>query len=78
MRLWYASAAGSFLRGYIETVDGARFHPRTREEMRVLLEVYLLEKATYEVTYEANNRPDWLAIPAAGIAELLSDPGVLP
>jgi maltose alpha-D-glucosyltransferase/alpha-amylase len=70
-RLWYGSVAGSFLRGYVETVMGAPFHPHTREEQRVLLEAYLLEKAMYEVGYEANNRPDWLPIPAAGVAELL-------
>jgi maltose alpha-D-glucosyltransferase / alpha-amylase len=70
-RLWYASVAGSFLRGYVETVTDAPFHPHTREELRVLLEAYLLEKAMYEVGYEANNRPDWLPIPVDGIAELL-------
>ena len=27
----------------------------------------LLEKAIYEVHYELNNRPDWIAIPALGL-----------
>jgi predicted trehalose synthase len=40
----------------------------------VLLEAFLLEKALYEVAYEANNRPDWLPIPIAGIDELLEVP----
>jgi predicted trehalose synthase len=26
-----------------------------------------LEKATYEVLYELNNRPDWLPIPLAAL-----------
>ncbi|CAI5502354.1 unnamed protein product [Closterium sp. Naga37s-1] len=35
-----------------------------------LLELSLLERAAYEVCYEAAHRPDWLWIPAAGLAEL--------
>jgi maltose alpha-D-glucosyltransferase/alpha-amylase len=74
VRLWYESAAGAYLREYLDGVDGAPFHARSPEEVRVLLEAFLLEKALYEVAYEANNRPDWLPIPIAGIDELLEVP----
>ena len=30
----------------------------------------MLEKALYELTYELNNRPDWVRIPLTGIARL--------
>jgi len=33
--------------------------------------VLLLEKAIYEVHYELNNRPDWIAIPALGLPRRL-------
>ena len=36
-----------------------------------LLEFFLFEKALYEMSYEANNRPDWIEIPATGILDLL-------
>ena len=75
VRLWHVSAAGVFLREYLDTVEGAPFHPKTQEERRVLLDAYVLEKALYEVAYEANNRPDWIAIPLAGIGELLEERG---
>jgi maltose alpha-D-glucosyltransferase/alpha-amylase len=74
VRLWYVSAAGAYLREYLDAVDGAPFHAQTREEVRVLLDALLLEKALAEIGYEANNRPDWLPIPVSGIAELLESP----
>ena len=36
-----------------------------------LLAVFELEKAIYELRYELNNRPDWVAIPVRGIERLL-------
>ena len=41
---------------------------------RLLLEFYELEKALYEINYELNNRPDWVAIPLAGIARVAQIP----
>jgi maltose alpha-D-glucosyltransferase/alpha-amylase len=35
-----------------------------------LLELLLLEKAAYEINYEAANRPQWLPIPLAGMSRL--------
>ena len=38
------------------------------EAARPLLDLFLLEKAAYEVLYEAANRPTWLAMPLRGLA----------
>jgi maltose alpha-D-glucosyltransferase/alpha-amylase len=37
------------------------------EEDEILLRVYLIEKAVYELGYELNGRPDWVIIPLRGI-----------
>ena len=34
------------------------------------LELFQLEKAAYELAYEANNRPAWLGVPLRGLAAL--------
>jgi maltose alpha-D-glucosyltransferase/alpha-amylase len=36
-----------------------------------LLDVMLLEKATYEIEYESANRPKWIQIPLRGISALV-------
>ncbi len=34
-----------------------------------MLDAYLLSKAVYELGYELNNRPHWVAIPLQGILQ---------
>jgi maltose alpha-D-glucosyltransferase/alpha-amylase len=71
--LWYRWVTAAFLHSYLETAAGASFLPRRRDQLETLLEVLLLEKAVYELGYEANHRPDWIEVPAAGILELLEN-----
>jgi maltose alpha-D-glucosyltransferase / alpha-amylase len=68
---WYQRISSIFLRSYLETSGNAVFIPRTDEDMQVLLQAYLLDKAVYEVGYELNNRPDWVIIPLRGIRHIL-------
>ncbi len=35
-----------------------------------LLNMLLIEKAAYEINYEAASRPTWLPVPLAGLAAL--------
>jgi maltose alpha-D-glucosyltransferase/alpha-amylase len=42
---------------------------------RAALELFSLEKAAYEIAYEAENRPSWLAVPLHGLFGLLSTRG---
>ena len=37
----------------------------------MLLDTSLLEKAVYELTYELNNRPQWVPIALMGLRDLL-------
>jgi len=60
------------LNGYFETAANAAFLPKDSRSSEVLLDIFLLEKALYELVYEVNNRPDWLEIPLNGIVGLLN------
>jgi maltokinase len=57
---WLPRARTAFLDGYggIDPGDAR------------LLDAFELEKACYEVRYEASNRPDWLWLPMAAVARL--------
>ena len=73
-RLWYVESAASFLRAYLETVRGSGLLPKVPEDeehLKLLLDVYLLDKAVYELRYELDNRPAWAGIPARGILRLI-------
>ena len=70
-RFWYGWSAASFLRAYLESARAAGFLPGSDHDIAVLLDAHMLEKAAYELRYEANNRPDWVQIPARGILQLL-------
>jgi maltose alpha-D-glucosyltransferase/alpha-amylase len=57
-------ATESFLNGYQEAVA-----PDERSAFTApLLDLFLIEKAAYEVVYEAANRPGWIDVPLRGLA----------
>lgn len=75
IRLWYVWVSSTFLSSYRECAAGASFLPTAREDLGLLLDVFLLEKAVYEIGYELNNRPEWLGIPIRGLLELVGPSG---
>jgi maltose alpha-D-glucosyltransferase/alpha-amylase len=68
---WYQWVSAAFLRSYFDTAASASFLPRRRVELEVLLDVLLLDKALYELRYEINNRPEWIALPIEGLLHVL-------
>lgn len=62
---WAEATRNAFCRGY-GSVTGS--DPRSHGDLLRALE---LDKALYEVVYEARNRPTWLRIPLEAVARLL-------
>ncbi len=58
-------ATTAFLRAYWQTSP-----LRNTLATRALLDLFLVEKAGYEICYEAANRPTWIGVPLAGLARL--------
>ncbi len=65
-RPWVRATQAAFLDGY--AADGGA-DPRRHQ---ALLTAFELDKAMYELVYEARNRPDWIGIPLAAINRLTS------
>jgi maltose alpha-D-glucosyltransferase / alpha-amylase len=70
---WNYWVSVNFLKGYFDATRQSVFLPKARAEIVLMLDLYLLEKAVYELSYELNNRPDWVDLPIAGILQLLTN-----
>jgi len=70
---WEAEAREVFLAGYLRSVaeSPVPLAPATAEALRSACAPFELQKAAYELRYELDNRPDWVAIPQAGIRRIL-------
>ena len=68
---WQQRATEAFLKGYFDNMDGCPSLPDDAETTQDILDLFVLEKALYEVIYEVANRPDWVAIPLNGMLRLV-------
>ncbi|MBN1654822.1 MAG: maltose alpha-D-glucosyltransferase [Deltaproteobacteria bacterium] len=68
---WLEWVSKRFLESYIEHAQPGGFLPNRPEDSALLMDLFLLEKAIYELQYDLNNRRDWVWIPLKGLEELL-------
>lgn len=67
---WREAAIGEFMAAYEGTAEAGGFLPDAPLR-RALLDLFLVQKAAYEVQYEAANRPGWLSIPVRGLLSIV-------
>ena len=70
---WTIAARGAFIDRYRAAVAGLPSVPADAAAFGELLDLFLIEKALYEMRYELENRPRWTAIPIRGLIELLEE-----
>ena len=65
LRSFIEQAGSAFLGGYREAMEIVDV-----EAEQALLDLFLVEKAAYEIAYEAANRPTWIEVPLHGLVRL--------
>ena len=66
---WQHYVSRFYMGAYMERMSMGK---SLSEENELLLRVFLMEKAIYELGYELNGRPDWVNIPLRGIYYLMN------
>jgi len=67
---WLLQTRNAFLAGHARAAGGAGLFPPP-DRAPGLLRLLELEKALYELRYELQNRPAWVAVPLRGLVDLL-------
>jgi maltose alpha-D-glucosyltransferase/alpha-amylase len=73
--LWRDQAVREFLDAYFDRLADSPAHSAEPETARGLLRLFTIQKALYEIGYEAANRPGWISIPVRGIVDLMRQEG---
>ncbi len=76
-RAWAARIREAYLGAYFEAAATATFLPSSSADTQLLLEVFQLDKAIYEIGYELSYRPHWVATPLRAVNEMLGQSGGL-
>jgi maltose alpha-D-glucosyltransferase/alpha-amylase len=75
---WRAATQGAFMEAYRAGMAGAPVHPDDPTAERALLDLFLIQKAAYEVDYEVAMRPNWVELPLRGLLSLIEQDGDSP
>tara|TARA_R110002020_G_scaffold15140_75_gene53555 strand:- start:5834 stop:8389 length:2556 start_codon:yes stop_codon:yes gene_type:complete len=70
---WRDQTTRQFLEAYEAAIAGSPTHPDDPAFARALRDMFVLQKAAYEVSYELSNRPDWVGIPLRGLISLIGN-----
>lgn len=70
-QFWARHVSAVFYRAYLDAAKDADFLPCKEEDLQLLLDIFLLRKATYELGFELVNRPGWIKIALQGILDLM-------
>ena len=64
--------SGFFLRSYFETVKDTDLIPKSKDDLKIMMQYFAMEKALYALEYEVLNRHHRLIIPVSMIRDVLN------
>ena len=71
-KAWTKAVRAAYLDAYFETAKDSAFLPASVADTNLLLEIFQLDKALYEISYELSYRPAWVATPLRAVHEMLT------
>ena len=69
---WLEDTTAAFLSAYREHIAGAPTWPDDPALAEALIDLFVVQKAIYEIGYELANRPGWVSIPVRGALGVLA------
>ena len=69
---WNYWIGAAFVQSYLSRAATNTYLSTEPAARRLALGAFLLQKVVYEISYEFNNRPDWVRIPLRGILSLVA------
>jgi maltokinase len=70
---WEEHNREEFLQGYLAVDRVDALLPASERDRVLVLAAFELDKAVYEVAYEASHRPDWVGIPLSAVQRILEE-----
>ena len=69
---WHYYISRLYIKGYLDKAGSKDYVPKNKEDFKILMHTFLLEKALTELNFEIENRREWILIPLRGIKAILS------
>jgi maltose alpha-D-glucosyltransferase/alpha-amylase len=69
--LWAHYVTGFFMKAYLDEVKESTIVPHDQDDLRTVLQFYLLRKAMYDLNYELKRRPEWAIVPLRLIKSII-------
>jgi maltose alpha-D-glucosyltransferase/alpha-amylase len=73
IRDWHKGAVRDFMAAYDGVIAESPAHPDDPRFAAALLDLFVIQKAVYEVGYELASRPAWVDIPLSGLLDLIDE-----
>jgi maltose alpha-D-glucosyltransferase/alpha-amylase len=70
---WAYHQSGFFVKAYLETVHEASFIPVNKQDLQMMLQTYLLQRALHNLADDMNSRPEWAIVPLGIIKTVLNE-----